>query len=324
MQRQERATRRPCPAQQYFVPPSPSNMQVPLPAAAATLPPPRLMAPQQTCAQVTACEQSKTHVITLSSANGGIGTSVYASLLARRVAQSQYSCALIDADMRDGGAGLDVLLGLEHNPGKRWQDIEAPLGFIEGKALQQELLQWESVYVLPYDSWQGTHPQLWEMNAVIVALGASCDVLVVDGAQGGVLQEIDSLKDALHIVLVELSVLGLARAKAHIAWLNSANCVPSMQPKTAKSTRHSEHGSNNIVVLGVRPCAARRNRGVVPLEEAAQFLHEDILGIIRPDSRLNSDLMDGLGIRSIPKKNRTLLDDVFRVIEQYCERGNDG
>ena len=76
---------------------------------------------------------------------GGAGTSVFAAMVAWRLAQRKLQCALVDCDFAAGG--IDVLLGIENEPGLRFQTVDIPLGKTEGAALNGELPQWERVGV---------------------------------------------------------------------------------------------------------------------------------------------------------------------------------
>ena len=70
-------------------------------------------------------------------------------MLALTLTERGQSCVLVDADFVAGC--LDLLLGLEREPGLRFSQIDAPLGRIEGAALRHELIDWEGIRVLPCD-----------------------------------------------------------------------------------------------------------------------------------------------------------------------------
>lgn len=57
---------------------------------------------------------------------GGAGASVFAASLASAAARSGRPALLLDCDPL--GAGLDVVLGVESDPGLRWSDLAAPAG----------------------------------------------------------------------------------------------------------------------------------------------------------------------------------------------------
>mgnify|MGYP000382209881 CR=1 FL=1 len=101
---------------------------------------------------------------------------------------------------------------------------------------------------------------------------------------------LDGLKDcagALHIVAVEMTVLGLARAKT---WLKSLGTVDG-------------NGGSSPILVGIEPRGTIRNRGTTGIAEAQEYLECEIGIVIRPDGKLCSALLEGLGLR---KPNTTM------------------
>ena len=109
---------------------------------------------------------------------------------------------------------LDVLLGIENEPGLRFQTVDIPLGKTEGAALNGELPQWERVGVLASHPWNGSDPEPWTVSAVLEALAQANDVVVVDIGAPSALHSLPMLRQCRQVVLAELTVLGLARARA--------------------------------------------------------------------------------------------------------------
>jgi secretion/DNA translocation related CpaE-like protein len=68
---------------------------------------------------------------------GGAGASVLASSIAFAAAKAPSDVLLVDCD--PWGAGLDVLLGIETEPGLRWTDLAAPSGRLQVDALRHAL-----------------------------------------------------------------------------------------------------------------------------------------------------------------------------------------
>ena len=66
------------------------------------------------------------NIVTVTSGHGGVGLSVMAAMLALTLTERGQSCVLVDADFVAGC--LDLLLGLEREPGLRFSQIDAPLG----------------------------------------------------------------------------------------------------------------------------------------------------------------------------------------------------
>ena len=68
---------------------------------------------------------------------GGAGASVFAGALAFTAARTGRSSLLLDCD--PWGAGLDVVLGVEGDPGLRWTDLSAPAGRLPVEELTRAL-----------------------------------------------------------------------------------------------------------------------------------------------------------------------------------------
>lgn len=68
---------------------------------------------------------------------GGAGASVFAGAIAFAGARAGAPALLLDCD--PWGAGLDVILGVEHSPGLRWKDLSAPVGRLPVEELTRAL-----------------------------------------------------------------------------------------------------------------------------------------------------------------------------------------
>lgn len=235
------------------------------------------------------------NIVTLTSGHGGIGLSVMAALLAQTLSERGQSCALVDADFMSGC--LDLLLGVEQEPGLRFSQIDAPLGRIEGAALNHELIAWEGVRVLPCDPWNRRQPEWWEIQAVIRALAEANDVVIVDAGRGSLMKTVNDLRYGMQVMAAELSVIGLARAKAHRLRLSAWECEAPY-------------------IVGIEPRGTPRGRGGVDVAEAEDYLSADVSGPIRPTARLCGDLLEGLGLRSVPKGSRKTIDSLADAVEK--------
>nr|WP_240541048.1 cobalamin biosynthesis protein CobQ [Bifidobacterium colobi] len=234
-----------------------------------------------------------------------MGLSTTAAMLAWMLAQRGHRCALIDADFASGC--LDLLLGMEREPGLRFNQVDAPLGNIEGAALNDELIDWEGVRVLPCNPWLDRQPEWWEIQAVIRALGQANDVVVVDAGQGALVESLPDVQQGMHIMGVELSVVGLARARTHRAALAAWHCS---EPR----------------LIGIAPRGAPRGRGEVSIAEAEAYLACEMLGPLKPNTSLCGDVLEGLGIRTVPKNCRkamTLLADAVEHTICQSKEGDD-
>ena len=238
-------------------------------------------------------------MVVLSSAVAGVGVSTLAAMLARTLTQRGVKCVLVDADLQ--GGGLDVLLGIENEDGSRFGDINAPLGNVDGKALLRELPVWDGVPVLSCDPWKIENPQWWEIQACIRALAQTRRTVIVDMANHTGLDGLKACAGALHIVAVEMTVLGLARAKT---WLKSLGTVDG-------------NGGSSPILVGIEPRGTIRNRGTTGVAEAQEYLECEIGIVIRPDGKLCSALLEGLGLR---KPNTTMRKALERLADRVQER----
>ena len=237
-----------------------------------------------------------TGVLTVfTSPSGGIGLSTLMAMAGLTLQRRGHSCALLDADARAGG--LDVLLGLESEPGMRLSGVRAPLGRIDGNALDRELPRWEGVRVLGADPWNGDVAQRWDLEAALKALLEVNDVVLVDGGRGDVMAYMNGVSQARVLVLVELSVLGLARGRARLLSLPA--------------------GGGSPLVVGMHPRGTPRGIAPIVIEEAEEYLGVTLLGVLTPDSRLCGELLNGMGIESPPRRYREVLN---AVVDEICGR----
>lgn len=113
----------------------------------------------------------RARVIGVVGACGGVGTSVFAAVLARVGAEAGLTAALVEGD---GNPALMSLLGLTYTPGLRWPDIP---GAAVGQ-LAAALPRWEGVHVLLGDD--RPSPGIHNSEPAIMALAQSHDLVVLD------------------------------------------------------------------------------------------------------------------------------------------------
>lgn len=128
----------------------------------------------------SACQQRSARVVGVVGARGGVGASALASVLARAGAQAQLAVALIDLDHT--GPGLELMLGLEHDGGLRWADLDGNGGTIPGGPLSDALPVWHAVHVLSSD-WRGG-PTGNIAPGAVEALASGHDLVVLDLPRG--------------------------------------------------------------------------------------------------------------------------------------------
>jgi len=91
-------------------------------------------------------------LIVVVGSRGGAGASCLAAAIAQALQGQTGRCILVD--LCDGGAGIEVLLGIEGEPGARWPEMAAARGEIDGSELVLALPQWQGVPVLSFSRHQ--------------------------------------------------------------------------------------------------------------------------------------------------------------------------
>lgn len=254
--------------------------------------------------------------VAFDSPSGGVGTSMLAAMCALELArrEASLSCALADCDFTAGG--LDIMLGLEAESGLRWSGIRAPLGRIEADLLMTELPRVESLALLAADPWTAPAPGWWEVDATLRALQGACDYLLLDrrptmprqllkdtkspGIPGATADAGMSIAVDAEVVLAELSVMGLARARA---WL----------------TASEEQSTGRPVVIGVEPrgLGSGTRRHAIERTEAEDYLGHALTGVLRYDRAFHRSSLDGLGIATVPRRMGkvvvAVVDEIMRL-----------
>ncbi|WEV63746.1 hypothetical protein [Bifidobacterium sp. ESL0732] len=292
------------------------------------------------------------HTVVFLSASGGVGLSALCSLTALQLKDQGRRTALVDADFSAGG--LDILLGLENDKGLRFGTLNAPLGKIDGDVLCKRLPHWEGIPVLAFDSWNSEIPEWWEVQAVLAAFqrSAEIDLVLVDGSGGRVVDMVPGLRHTSVVVVAELSVLGLARAKTLLQRLSSGCMSPtdrgdshrfddfldssgssaslpaqSQSDNFAKDSEIGYRGSGSCetpqlaAIVGIEPRGTSRQRGVVGVNEASEYLGHQVLGPICPNNARISDSLEGLGLK-IAKADRAVMGELAHTISDMAEGGD--
>lgn len=229
------------------------------------------------------------NTVVCSGASGGIGTSVCAALLAACLADVGVVCSLVDVDVP--GGGMDVLLGIEHHEGLRGGDLPSLGSATEAERLRADMPRWHEVAVLATDAWRGGVGEWWTFTAAVRALdAASC--VVVDAGRGEAVRRMEVLGDVPHVVMAELSVLGLARAKEHCAWLR-------------------ERGATSLRVVLVEPFAVAGARAQLSVDEAADYVGETVAGVMPWRRSVARETLQGMGVPVPHAKQRAVLESII-------------
>lgn len=116
-------------------------------------------------------------VVAVVGARGGAGASTLAALVAAR---SSRRTATVLVDLDEAAGGIDVLVGLEEEPGARWPDLALARGEVDGHDVVALLPRWERVAVLSADR---TRPGPVDPDAaadVVAAMALVSGLVVVD------------------------------------------------------------------------------------------------------------------------------------------------
>ena len=227
------------------------------------------------------------------SASGGIGLTTMTALIAKQLRDMALSCALVDLDL-DGG-GMDVLVGIEGAPGMRLGRIRAPLGRVDPQALREELPVWDGIPLLSNDPWSAPTQGWWDVDAAVGAMAGFADLLLIDAGRGRGLGNLRSLKGLPSLLMVDMTVLGLARAKALLHALNGrGGAGDRAQDGSLISCR------SPTALIGMMPTQHWVSHGVDP-EQAKEFLGRAVDIVLKPQPKLSVSVLDGCGLERVPR-----------------------
>ncbi|PRZ09467.1 secretion/DNA translocation related CpaE-like protein [Isoptericola sp. CG 20/1183] len=160
---------------------------------------------------------------------GGAGASVLAAALARGLRRRVGAAALVDLDVP--GAGLDVLLGVEADPGARWPDLADARGSVDAEGLVAALPRWRAVPLLSGTRERAPHggPDDAVVLDVATALLRSGHRVVLDlprpSGWGEATRSLVTAADAV-VLVVPLTAPAVAGAMATLAALDALGTAP--------------------------------------------------------------------------------------------------
>lgn len=121
-------------------------------------------------------------VVAVLGASGGVGTSTLAAALAGHASGPDHPGILVDLD--PGGGGLDLLLGIEQQPGARWEELASVGGRVDSHVLVDALPKVDDVRVLSWSTEAGLDPDLAAVTTVVESLAAGRGRVVLDAGRG--------------------------------------------------------------------------------------------------------------------------------------------
>ena len=177
-------------------------------------------------------------------ASGGLGASTLALAVGRRLAATGPPAVVVDLDLLRGG--LEVTAGVEHLPGRRWDDLRHVRGRVPPDALVSVLPGEEGCAVLSARG--GAPPGVPETAArdVVASLGQGSARVVLDlPLSSPVLPGVLS-PGALVVLVVGLRTRALADADAAVSRLLDAPGAPDAAPDLRIVTRGGRAGSDVV------------------------------------------------------------------------------
>jgi secretion/DNA translocation related CpaE-like protein len=204
-------------------------------------------------------------VISVVGGAGGAGASTVAAGLALACGRRGMKTLLVDADPL--GGGLDLLMGIEHHDGVRWDAVTSRNGPMTARALAEVLPESEGVSTLSFGRDAVVPPP---MANVVMAGTRGFEVVVVDVARQCDEWGSEALaRSLLTVLVVPESVRGLGASKAVLG-------------------RIREHTSSVVAV------AAARRPGL-DRDTLADALGIPVVGRLRCDARLRTTIEHGAG-----------------------------
>ncbi|MCL1800149.1 MAG: pilus assembly protein FlpE [Promicromonosporaceae bacterium] len=173
-------------------------------------------------------------LIAVIGSRGGAGTSCLAASLAKSVFDRLGRGVLVD--LCHGGPGIEVLLGIETEPGARWPQMVDARGEIDGTGLAHALPKWQGLPVLSVSRSEVTAPGDETVLDVVAALLRNGDTVVLDlpGSAAWTLATRALLSDADQVLVTSPdTAVGLAGAIA------TTLAVDGQRPKGPRATGDS-------------------------------------------------------------------------------------
>ncbi|WP_323097610.1 pilus assembly protein FlpE [Intrasporangium sp. YIM S08009] len=233
------------------------------------------------------------NVIAVLSASGGVGASCLAAALAVRAAAAGRSAVAVDLDR--GAGRLDVVLGVEQEPGWRWPDLADVRGVVDGSGLADRLPTTAGVAVLSgVPAWTAGQDPLDFLDTIpdiVTGLADAHSVTVLDlPRSAGIVETVAPLVDAV-VVVVGTEVVQLAAATL---------VVPGVRHVVDAARREADDWSGPPVPP-IEPWVVLRGARVEPeLEDlVTDELDVAVVAAVGDDRRVVTEIADGLppGVR---------------------------
>ena len=171
----------------------------------------------------------ETRTVLVAGCSGGLGSSTLALAVGRRLAATSSPAVVVDLDLDRGG--LEVTAGVEHLPGRRWDELRDVRGRIPPDLLLGSLPVDDGCHVLSVRGGASALPPGRAVVDVLDTLRASRARVVVDVPLSSPTLPRLLAADAVVVLLVSLSTRGLADADASVQRILAAADPLETQPE---------------------------------------------------------------------------------------------
>jgi hypothetical protein len=187
---------------------------------------------------------SQQRVTAVVGASGGLGASTLALAVGRRLAATGPPAVVVDLDLLRGG--LEVTAGIEHLPGRRWDDLRHVRGRLPADAVLPVLPAEEGCAVLSARG--GAPPGVPEVAArdVLTALAHGPARVVLDLPLASPVLPHVVADGAFVVLLVGLRTRALADADAAVSRLLDGPQAPTLAPDLRVVTRGGRAGADVV------------------------------------------------------------------------------
>lgn len=185
-----------------------------------------------------------TSTVLVAGASGGLGASTLALAVGRRLAATGPPSAVVDLDLERGG--LEVTAGVEHLPGRRWDELHDVRGRVPPDLLLSSLPVDDGCHVLSVRGGASARPPDGAVLDVLHALRESGARVVVDLPVASPTMPALLRAGGLLVVLVSLSTRGLADADAAVQRLLDTPDLPRSGLDLRLVTRGKRAGAEVI------------------------------------------------------------------------------
>ncbi len=238
-------------------------------------------------------------------ASGGLGASTLALAVGRRLAATG-PAVVVDLDL-DGG-GLEVTAGVEHLPGRRWDDLREVRGRVRPDLLLASLPVDDGCHVLSVRGGGSPRPPERAVLDVLRALETTGSRVVVDVPVSSALLPVLLVRGPLVVVLVSLTTRGLADADAVVQRLHDAPDDPGVDRPDVAYPRRPDL---RLVTRGGRG-------GAAVVDDVVVHLGVPHVGHLRHDAAVPRDVERGLFPGTNRNAVRRCADAVAAVVDDVA------